>query len=624
MGITISALYAFNQPGQITLTGDVTGTGNNIIPTTIQSIELGMVTINGVTIGSAPHTISGLATIVNSGTLTFPTSTDTLIGRATADTLTNKTISGASNTITNISLTASVSGVLPIANGGTNATSANAGFNNLSPMTTLGDILYGGSSGAGTRLGIGSTGQILTVASGIPSWAPASTGTLSSVGLAMPPIFGVANTPLTSNGTITVSLANQTANTIFSGPTSGGAATPFFRALVTADLPSGILLANGTIPLTASWATGNFQVALAAAGQNSSAMVTINGGATQTALTGSTQEGLFTSIVANTSGTSRVIGNAVEYRTAAASFTAGVGAAIRILTPTIGAGSTVTQNAGLLFQGTGTGGTNNAFIADNEGFTGNYFIHSTSANSSVLSGRLSLGTSVDASSLVSLDFAQAQTVLSTASQRGITSYIGGTSAATTQIAGFSSNPGTQAASFTCSNLVGYFCTGMGKGSGSTITNAVCFGANGIPSIGTNNALLSDTNTLGSGTWGIYLGGTNPNFIGGNLTTNQAVISAGYQSATPTTGTTVTCSANIPGLFLNPAGALLALTVKLPSSPSDGQQVWIGSTQAITTVTYQDSGGTAGNVVGGIATIGGANAGIRFAFINSISKWVNIG
>ncbi len=40
-----------------------------------------------------------IATIVNSGTLTLPTSTDTLVGRATTDTLTNKTLAGATNTI---------------------------------------------------------------------------------------------------------------------------------------------------------------------------------------------------------------------------------------------------------------------------------------------------------------------------------------------------------------------------------------------------------------------------------------------------------------------------------------------------------------------------------------------
>lgn len=41
-----------------------------------------------------------IATIVNSGTLTLPTSTDTLAGRATTDTLTNKSIGGSTNTFT--------------------------------------------------------------------------------------------------------------------------------------------------------------------------------------------------------------------------------------------------------------------------------------------------------------------------------------------------------------------------------------------------------------------------------------------------------------------------------------------------------------------------------------------
>ena len=39
-------------------------------------------------------------------------------------TVTNKTISGASNTITNVALTTGVTGTLPVANGGTNATTA--------------------------------------------------------------------------------------------------------------------------------------------------------------------------------------------------------------------------------------------------------------------------------------------------------------------------------------------------------------------------------------------------------------------------------------------------------------------------------------------------------------------
>jgi len=43
-------------------------------------------------------------------------------------------------------------------------------------ITTSGDTLYGTGSGTFSRLGIGSTGQVLTVAAGIPSWAtPSST-----------------------------------------------------------------------------------------------------------------------------------------------------------------------------------------------------------------------------------------------------------------------------------------------------------------------------------------------------------------------------------------------------------------------------------------------------------------
>jgi len=45
------------------------------------------------------------------------------------------------------------------------------------PMTTTGDTIYSSSGSTPARLGIGSTGQVLTVASGIPSWAtPASGG----------------------------------------------------------------------------------------------------------------------------------------------------------------------------------------------------------------------------------------------------------------------------------------------------------------------------------------------------------------------------------------------------------------------------------------------------------------
>jgi hypothetical protein len=47
----------------------------------------------------------------------------------------------------------------------------------VNPMTTTGDTIYSSSGSTPARLGIGSTGQVLTVAGGIPSWAtPAASG----------------------------------------------------------------------------------------------------------------------------------------------------------------------------------------------------------------------------------------------------------------------------------------------------------------------------------------------------------------------------------------------------------------------------------------------------------------
>lgn len=44
------------------------------------------------------------------------------------------------------------------------------------PMTTTGDTIYSSSGSTPARLGIGSTGQVLTVAGGVPSWATVSAG----------------------------------------------------------------------------------------------------------------------------------------------------------------------------------------------------------------------------------------------------------------------------------------------------------------------------------------------------------------------------------------------------------------------------------------------------------------
>lgn len=65
----------------------------------------------------------------------------------------------------------------------------------------------------------------------------AGVGTVTSVALALPGIFSVSGSPVTSSGTLTGTLATQAANVVFAGPTTGAAATPTFRSLVAADIP---------------------------------------------------------------------------------------------------------------------------------------------------------------------------------------------------------------------------------------------------------------------------------------------------------------------------------------------------------------------------------------------------
>jgi hypothetical protein len=52
----------------------------------------------------------------------------------------------------------------------------------LNPETTLGDISFRSATlNTNTRLGIGSAGQVLTVAAGVPSWATPTTGDIEGI-----------------------------------------------------------------------------------------------------------------------------------------------------------------------------------------------------------------------------------------------------------------------------------------------------------------------------------------------------------------------------------------------------------------------------------------------------------
>jgi hypothetical protein len=65
------------------------------------------------------------------------------------------------------------------------------------PMTTTGDTIYSSSGSTPARLGIGSTGQVLTVAGGVPTWASAGP-TFSGVAVSNSAAISVPNTTFTA------------------------------------------------------------------------------------------------------------------------------------------------------------------------------------------------------------------------------------------------------------------------------------------------------------------------------------------------------------------------------------------------------------------------------------------
>jgi hypothetical protein len=106
-----------------------------------------------------------------------------------------------------------------VANGGTGAA-----------LTTSNFVFAGPSSGSPAAPSF----RALTTA----DIAGLSSGSVTSVALALPSIMTVSGSPVTSTGTLTGTLTTQAVNAIFAGPSSGAAAAPTFRSLTTADIPT--------------------------------------------------------------------------------------------------------------------------------------------------------------------------------------------------------------------------------------------------------------------------------------------------------------------------------------------------------------------------------------------------
>jgi hypothetical protein len=180
----------------------------------------------------------------------------TLVG---VETLTNKTINGSNNTITNVSLTTGVTGTLPVANGGTGNTTAQAEMNRVAQAVTSGQYLRGDG-----------TNVVMSAiqAADVPTLNQNTTGSAGSVANAL-----TAGTYLTSAGTYN----GAAARTFAVDATSANTASK-----VVARDASGNFSA-GTITATLS---GNASTATSATSATTATTATNQSGGTVSATTG--------------------------------------------------------------------------------------------------------------------------------------------------------------------------------------------------------------------------------------------------------------------------------------------------------------------------------------------------
>jgi hypothetical protein len=234
--------------------------------------------VTNTAISIANTQVSGLGTMstqnANAVTITGGTINGTTIGGTTAAAVTGTTITantqftGAGTGLTGTATGLSIGGNAATATTATTATNLAGG--------TAGSLPYQSATSTTTFLAAGTNGQVLTLASGVPSWATPTTGTVTSVGgtgtVSGISLSGTVTTSgnLTLGGTLDLSappaIGGTTANTIRG--TTVTATTSFVGPFFDAASSAGGALRNASGTSQLQWGSGG--------GSNISVDVAIN------------------------------------------------------------------------------------------------------------------------------------------------------------------------------------------------------------------------------------------------------------------------------------------------------------------------------------------------------------
>ena len=151
------------------LTGDASASGPGSAALTLATVNSNVGSFGGASsVPSFTVNAKGLITAASATAVVAPA------GTLSGTTLNSTVVSSSLTSVGTIGTGVWQGTAVAIAYGGTGQVTASAAFAALSPLTTKGDIIYEDATPAPASLGIGSTGQVLTVVSGLPAWATLS------------------------------------------------------------------------------------------------------------------------------------------------------------------------------------------------------------------------------------------------------------------------------------------------------------------------------------------------------------------------------------------------------------------------------------------------------------------
>lgn len=566
-------------------------TGTNFTGIPNGALTNSSVTYNGTTVAlggsgtitaAAPYALTigtGLSgssyTGASAVTIAIDSTVATLSG---SQVLTNKTISGANNTLSNIANSSLTNSSITI-NGNSVSLGGTTTITAVAPYAlTLGAGLTGTSYNGGAAVTTAIDTTVVATLTGIQTLTnktiSGSNNTLSNIG----------NSSLTNSSITFGSTAQALGSTVtdISGVTIGGssASTGAFTTLS----------ASSTFSAgTSTTDTAAFSGIIYRGTSNANDWVAINGTdpIAVTTSRGITFRGTF---AATATTTNNSFYSAPTGANSGSPYTVNTVTAFQAGVYTLGTNQTVTSYYGLTVTN-GVGSTSNygVNVSAQSGATNNYGIYLTSASGAntyniyaqgsafnYLAGVLGIGkVPLNYTTLrMAADITSSTTCYGALSSGAIQSDV------TNAVYYYISLSQTAAASFTLSSLYHFGATQSSLGSGSTVTNQYGFNAASTLTGATNNYGFYSNIATGTNAWNFYAAGSAPSYFAGGITPRVS---------TTASSATITPTGASSDLYTVTALATGA-TIAAPSgTPVDGQRLTIrikdnGTAQALTWTT----------------------------------------